>query len=160
MMVIGIDPGFNGAVSFLHKDVSNKDILTINDLPVKMINDRKQICEVRFADILKHPSIIPYKTLAVIEDVHAMPKQGVVSMFRFGYNAGILLGALACLRIKTVKIKPAVWKSSLGLSSDKKESLAMAKRLFPDNKSDFVLAKHDGRAEAALIAYWARKLLC
>ena len=151
-MIIGIDPGFSGAIAFLYPD----NVLHIKDMPIRAIMNRKQVDGHAFALILK-----AYKyrgaAFAAIEDVHSMPGQGVTSTFRFGYNAGILLGVLQALDIKVLRIKPSVWKVALGLSSDKSKSLTLAKKLFPAYKEYFTRAKDDGRAEAALLAHFARE---
>ena len=152
-MIIGIDPGFTGAVAFLYEN-----ILTVYDLPVRLIMNKKQIDEKKFSEFIKrhNPHTVNY---AVIEDVWVMPKQGIVSSARFMYSAGILLGVLTANNIKVIKVKPNVWKPALGLDSDKKKSIRLAKKVFPAYKDYFKLAKHDGRAEAALIAYFAKKSL-
>ena len=85
-----------------------------------------------------------------------MPEQGIVSSGRFMYNAGILLGAIAAYDMTIIKVKPNVWKPALGLDRNKAKSLALAKKIFPAYKEFFKLKKHDGRAEAALIAHFAR----
>ena len=84
-----------------------------------------------------------------------MPGQGVVSTFRFGYNAGILLGVLEAHRIQVLRVNPSSWKSALNLSSNKKDSLKLAIKKFPIYKAYFARMKDDGRAEAALIASYA-----
>ena len=86
-----------------------------------------------------------------------MPGQGVVSTFNFGYNAGILLGVLEAHRLTVLKVKPNVWKCNMGLDRNKNTSIALAKKKFPDYSSYFKRAKDDGRAEAALIAWYAHK---
>lgn len=88
-----------------------------------------------------------------------MPNQGVASMFRFGYNAGILLGVLNALEIKVLKVKPAVWKSALNLSSDKSKSLKLARKLFPSLHNQLRMQKNDGRAEALLLAHFGATVL-
>ena len=150
-MIIGIDPGFTGAIAFL-----NRNKLLIQDLPIRLIMKKKQIDERKFAAIIKDAPCIDY---AAIEDVHSMPNQGVASTFTFGYNAGILLGVLAAHNIKILKVRPNVWKPALGLDRDKKKSLVLARKVFPDYQSYFKLMKHNGRAEAALIAHFAQKSL-
>ena len=156
-MIIGVDPGFTGAiVGLIHLNT-----LHIKDLPIRMIGTKKQIDEKAFANIvsdLNHRFTIDY---IVIEEIGAMPGQGIASTARFTYNAGILLGVFAGLGLsdKVIKVRPGVWKPALNLSSDKKKSLKLAIKLFPKYKDSFRLMKHDGRAEAALIAYYARKSL-
>lgn len=149
-MIIGIDPGFSGAIAFLYKQE-----LDVVDLPIMRIKNRKQVDPVSFTAII---NCAPRKiAFAAIEDVHSMPKQGVASTFKFGYNAGILLGVIQALGIKVFRIDPSIWKAALGISSDKKESLALAKKLFPAYKAYFTRVKDNGRAEAVLLAHFARK---
>ena len=146
-MIIGIDPGFSGAIAFYEKGV-----LLIHDMPLRKIMDRTQVDAVQFSTYIIDMKRQCRIAFAVVEDVHAMPKQGITSTFRFGYNAGILLGVLEALRVKVLRVKPNAWKPALGLSSDKGKSLALAKKLFPAYHHYFERAKDDGRAEAALLA--------
>ena len=149
-VIVGIDPGFSGAIAFF--DSATRQ-LKIRDLPIKKIMNRRQIDARAFSQIIK--PFIPYIKFAAIEDVHAMPGQGVVSTFRFGYNAGILLGVLEAHRIQVLRVNPSSWKSALNLSSNKKDSLKLAIKKFPIYKAYFARMKDDGRAEAALIASYA-----
>ena len=157
-MILGIDPGFTGAIAAI-----DKGILNIEDLPIKYIMNKKQIDENKFDKLIRkwteHSYYKSVLKFAVIEDVHSMPNQGVASTFSFGYNAGILLGVLAAHNIKVLKVRPNVWKPALGLDRDKKKSLVLARKVFPKYESYFRLMKHDGRAEAALIAHFAQKSL-
>jgi hypothetical protein len=89
---------------------------------------------------------------AIIERVSAMPKQGVSSSFGFGVNFGSVLGVLQSLEIPIELATPAKWKREMGLSGDKKASLHKARLLFP--MCDLRLEKHEGRAEALLLAQW------
>ena len=147
-MIVGIDPGFTGAIAILDK----KGEIILYDMPTLYIMKRKQVdgkALTRFFKPISH--IIE---MAIVEDVHAMPEQGVTSTFRFGYSAGIIMGVLQALGIKTLRVKPSAWKQALGLSRDKAESLSLATKLFPKYKSYFKRAKDDGRAEACLIAHF------
>ncbi len=128
---------------------------SVYDLPLTLFMGRKQIDGKHFADVIRSVNRPFGIRFAIIEDVNAMPKQGVVSMFRFGYNAGILLGVLQTLDIEILRVKPSAWKSALGLSSNKADSLALACKTFPNYKDYFQRAKDDGRAEAALLAHFA-----
>lgn len=151
-MILGIDPGIQGALALL-----SDSELFVKDLKTKTVSKNKQICEEdfsKFIDYFKHDI-----KAAIIEDVHAMPYQSIGRMFRFGFNTGILHGVLAAHKITTIRIRANVWKPALGLSHDKKESLKLAKKLFPKYKEFFVLAKHADRAEAALIANFAKQNL-
>jgi len=152
-MIIGIDPGFTGAIAYLYQGQ-----LVVYDLPIRLIMNKKQIDEKKFSKFIKqhNPHTVKY---AAVEDVWVMPNQGIVSSARFMYSAGILIGVLAAHNIKILKTKPNVWKPALGLDRSKKKSLTLARKVFPNNQSDFRLMKHNGRAEAALIAHFAQKSL-
>jgi crossover junction endodeoxyribonuclease RuvC len=98
-------------------------------------------------------------TLAVIERVSAMPGQGVVSMFNFGRSYGDVRGVIGAMDIPLHFVTPQKWKKHFGLSSDKDECRLRAIRLFPAVAESFKLKKHDGRAEAALIALYGAEVL-
>jgi len=153
-MIIGVDPGFTGAIAFDFKTLG----LKVYDLPLTMYNKRKQVDPAALNTLIRN-NYSTVSAIVVLEDVHAMPKQGLVSTFRFGYNAGILLGVLSTHDLTIVRVKPAVWKSALGLTSNKKDSLTLARKLFPEQADLFKRAKDDGRAEAALLAHFGRKYL-
>lgn len=158
--IIGIDPGFSGAIAFLNRSSSDYllgSCLKIYDLPLQMHMGRRQVDPKALTQYIQnYQASFCGISFAIVEDVSAMPGQGVTSMFRFGYNAGILLGVLGALGIETLKTPSKVWKSALNLTRNKKDSLKMARKLFPDNTKDFTRVKDDGRAEAALIAYFAK----
>jgi len=151
-MIIGIDPGFTGAIAFL-----TDEYLRVFDLPVKYIMKRKQIDENALSLIIETNALNP--CFCAIEKVHAMPNDGKAGAFTFGYNAGILIGVLAPFKINILRIPPAVWKSGLGLGRNKSESIKLARKLFPAYKDYFKSVRdHDGRAEAVLIAHYANQL--
>jgi crossover junction endodeoxyribonuclease RuvC len=91
--------------------------------------------------------------LVVIEDVGVFKGNGAVSMFNFGYSAGILAGVCAGLRMPMTFYRPAVWKRAAGVPADKGAARQMAQRFWPGSR-DFDRVKDDGRAEAALLARW------
>ena len=91
----------------------------------------------------------------VLERVHSMPKQGLSSTFKFGMSFGGAISVAKRFNSGMVMVTPQVWKKSLKLSSDKLESLEMARNLFPN--APLHLKKHNGRAEALLIAEFYRR---
>lgn len=148
-LTIGIDPGLNGALAVLADDGSLERVC---DLPV--IRDRS----LAWIDGNELQSIfldeIQGRTArAVVERVSAMPKQGVASSFAFGVGFGSVLGVVQALHLPLELVTAAQWKRALGLSRDKRASLHKARLLFPT--ADLSLAKHDGRAEALLLAHYA-----
>lgn len=88
---------------------------------------------------------------AVLENVHAMPKQGVSSTFKFGENKGILRGLLVARRIPYLMVSPAQWKKHMGVTKDKAGTKALAAQLFPRVKV------HHWNAEALLLAEYCRR---
>ncbi len=146
--VVGIDPGFKGGIAFLYPHT-----LFVEDMPTIEVFGREtiDIHEVKRL-LLAHP----VKHVA-IEKVSSMPEQGVASTFCFGFNTGKLYGLIYALNLPLIPVIPSVWKSALNLSSSKRKSLVLAKKLFPANTKDFQKMRDEGKAEAALIAYFANK---
>lgn len=150
-LIIGIDPGLKGGIVVFCEKLNS--ILAVYDIPVRKIaNGKNEIDFYNCAAIID--AWAPATRYAIIEDVHAMPEQGVVSMFNFGKTAGALEGMLASSLIKYRKVKPSVWKAQLGLTHDKKQCIAAAEKIF-----GLSFGKKDGRAEAALLAHFGRKVL-
>lgn len=95
---------------------------------------------------------------AAVEQVHAMPQQGVTSMFKFGTNFGTWLGVLAAFKIPTVLVTPRKWQKVMldaGTGQTKDKSLDMARRLFP--AVDLHRKKDHGKADALLLAEYLRR---
>lgn len=147
-MIVGCDPGKSGALAALTDD---GQLIAVADMPVV-----GQIISARLLDDIVHNWIDPLfgGGTAVIEDVHAMPKQGVSSVFSFGRSLGVAEGVLAGNGLAMVYVSPAKWKRALGLSSDKGVSRRRAIEQWPAHADSFKRVKDDGRAEAALIAWW------
>ena len=144
--ILGVDPGANGAICLL--DPGSSAILGLEDLgqdPYKIASVLDQWSEnIRFA---------------VVEDVHAMPDQGVVSMFNFGKSFGVITGMIYSYMIPIYFVKPSVWKMSMKLSKDKNLSREKAGNLYPLFKEKFARKKDADRAEAVLIAEFGRRFL-
>jgi hypothetical protein len=142
---IGIDPGQSGAIA-----VINRDGYTVDDWPGD---------EVAAADLIltiKHNAPGCGGIVAALESVHAMPRQGVSSTFKFGCNFGIWRGILAMAGIPFRLVRPQEWQRGVITKADgKTSSLAAARRLFPAASMDRV--RDHGRADALLIADWLRR---
>jgi crossover junction endodeoxyribonuclease RuvC len=156
-VIVGIDPGLTGAIAIL-----DGDSLTIHDMPVVATKaGRRQVSPHLLRDLLE--PLVPFNLggglLAVVEDVHAMPKQGVSSVFSFGQSLGSILGVLAGLYVPYRLVSPQAWMSRAGVkktASGDKVSRTRAIELFPAHANLFNLKKHHGRADAALMA-WAER---
>lgn len=144
--VIGIDPGLSGGIAV----IDNGHILAIHKMPVVKSGTKKVIDPHGFAEMLKEYDDC---AVAVIEKVHAMPGQGVSSMFNFGMGFGILQGALAALSIPTLFATPQTWQKGIFNGIDaklgKKRSIVYCKSRWP-NVSKWT----DGTADAACIALY------
>ena len=140
MIVLGVDPGKSGALAFYDPDADTVDVF---DMPV--VDGEVNAAEV--ARIIR--GFKP--TFAIIERVHAMPKNGAVSMFNFGFAYGVVRGVVAGSYIPVHLVTPTTWKRHYKLSSEKEASRWTAINLWPANTM-FGRKKDDGRAEAALIA--------
>ena len=147
-LILGVDPGLTGAAALLDGDGSPE---LVADLPVIRDSRLAWIDGGALRGTLLD-AIRGRSCRAVVERVSAMPGQGVASSFAFGVGFGAVLAVLQTLCLPLELVTAATWKRALGLSSDKRASLDKARLLFPT--ADLRLAKHDGRAEALLIAYW------
>ena len=87
-----------------------------------------------------------------VEAVHSMPRDGVRQAFSFGSSYGGVLALAQRFRAPWVLVPPQQWKKDLGLTSDKEDSLLMARDLWPE--APLARKKDNGRAEALLIARW------
>jgi crossover junction endodeoxyribonuclease RuvC len=142
---MGIDPGVSGAVAFYFRN--NPHGVSVDDVPVA----GGQIDPVALAALIK--KFAP--DMAMIELVHAMPKQGVSSCFNFGMAFGSVRGVIGALQIPLHLVTPGKWKKHFLLSADKEDARALAIRLFPASAFQFSRKKDHGRAEACLIARYA-----
>ena len=151
--VIGIDPGISGAISVFSSETHT--LFEVIDMPTLEVDSgktkKRHISAAGLRDIL----VCYLDSHVVIEKVGAMPGQGVTSMFNFGRSAGIIEGVVAALQIPHTYVAPATWTKAVGRAAGKDASRMRAMELFPAAKADlFKRAKDDGRADAALLAYW------
>jgi crossover junction endodeoxyribonuclease RuvC len=155
-MILGIDPGLSGALAFMD---DNK--LSVFDIPTFEItrNGKKK----RQIDLQILLGILEERNFdlehAYLENVGAMPGQGVSSMFQMGRGYGQIEMGLAAAGIPVTYITPQVWKKALAVPKDKDGARQRASQLMPQHADNWPLKKHDGRAEAALIALYAREYL-
>lgn len=159
-LTIGIDPGFTGALAAIQTwpghTARQPKIIDVVDMPTKMGLDGRATVdayEVAFwlTEVLPEDRANP-QILAAIEKVTASPQMGVVSAFRFGEGYGTVTAVATYAGLLIKHAVPSVWKPAAGLSNDKRLSCAMAVETFSNGNSFIKLAKHDGRAEACLLA--------
>ena len=151
-VIIGIDPGYSGAVAFLWPKMK----LEIHDMPVlKNAKGKTELNMHILHELLTPEGDEPH--MAFIEQVAAMRGQGVSSMFRFGETYGATQMAVAAHKIPIQYVTPAKWKGHFRLNRDKGVSRGLATQRFPDCADLFKRVKDDGRAEAALIALYGKE---
>jgi len=150
-MIIGVDPGLSGAVATL---ILHAKYLSISDMPTfELTRNGKKKREIDCSHLagIFEGDCVPDVWL---EQVGAMPGQGTSSMFAFGQTVGIIKGIVATLQYPLHLVTPQVWKKALKVPADKDGARLVASRLMPWAADEWLLKKHDGRAEAALIAYY------
>ncbi len=161
MIVLGIDPGLRGAIARIEGD----DV-RVRDLPTKQLDSGKTaVHPEELASLLGlwSQSSRLKDSVAFVEWAQASSQMGVSSAFRYGEGFGLVRGVLAQLCVPTVLVTAAKWKRHMGLTrkgegnfspSDKTPALLKALALYPHMRSQVYLGKHEGRAEAVLIAHY------
>jgi len=153
MLIIGIDPGISGSICFFE----NGKILDVIEMPT-MTEGKKNKKQVNgsqiYNEIFKRINQIDKKNIKVIiEQVSAMPGQGVTSMFNFGQSFGILKGICAAMQLPMYFVRPAKWKKYFSLiNSEKDASRTKAIEIFPYFSSYLSKKKDSNKADAILIA--------
>lgn len=151
----GIDVGNNGAIAL----IVDGRLERVEDMPIVEIQRGKSVKRQVSAQALVGIIKDMQPTHAAVEKVASMPNQGVASMFAFGRSAGVIEGVLAALEVPVSYVQPAVWARTMNKGYGKDASRHRAMELHPDKQEWFKLVKHDGRAEAVLIAMWGEKQL-
>ena len=152
MLIIGIDPGISGSICFL----KDGRILEVIEMPV-MTEGKKNKKQVNGAQIynefLKRIDKKDDEIRVVIEQVSAMPGQGVTSMFNFGQSFGILKGICSAMQIPMFFVRPTKWKKYFNLiNSQKDASRTRAIEIFPYFSTQLSKKKDSNKADAILIA--------
>ena len=153
MYIISIDPGISGAICFFE----NGSVVDVIDMP-SMADGKKNKKQVNGSQIyneinLKIKNIDKKKIIVVIEQVSAMPGQGVTSMFNFGQSFGILKGVCSAMNLSMHFVRPAKWKKHFNLiNASKDASRTKAIQIFPYFSINLSKKKDANKADAILIA--------
>ena len=153
MLIIGIDPGITGSICFFEEG----KIIDVVEMP-NMAEGKKNKRQVNGAqiyhEIYKRIKNLEKKDIkVVIEQVAAMPGQGVTSMFNFGQSFGVLKGICAAMQIPMYFVRPAKWKKYFNLiNSEKDASRTKAIEIFPHFSAQLSRKKDSNKADAILIA--------
>lgn len=177
MIIVGIDPGQQGALAFIDMKKKTQGISDMPLLPERGI-DGKELFNMLSAKQKKDDMYV------IIEQAQSMPGQSSVAMFNYGGGYWSILTVLRILDIPFEEVRSNKWKKEFGLSGlkikrDKGEkptqeeknaakkqrkemAVKAAMQMFPKLKNEFVTEGGrllDGRAEALLIAEWGRRKL-
>ena len=153
MLIIGIDPGISGSICFF----DDGKIIDVIEMPT-MTDGKKNKRQVNgsqiYNEILKKTIGLKKENIrVVIEQVSAMPGQGVTSMFNFGQSFGMLKGICSAMQLSMYFVRPAKWKKHYNLiNSQKDASRTRAIEIFPYFSSQFSKKKDSNKADAILIA--------
>jgi len=148
-MKIGIDPGNFGAIAFLDENLTCRAIL---DMPTMQLGlKHQQVNAAALAEIMQSFHSTEEPVTVYLEQVNAMPGQGVSSMFNFGMGYGVVQGICGALKYPLVLVRPNAWKKLANLIGKPKDAArTLAQQYYPEQ--DLSLKKHVGRADAVLIA--------
>ena len=151
MKIIGIDPGLSGGIAVLEK---NK-VLGLFDMPVmpEGKKNKRQLNSAQLVVLIKE-NIRPHEeVVVVVEQVNAMPGQGVTSMFNFGQTFGAIKGVCAALELPIFFVRPSKWKKHFELiNSSKDSSRTKAIEMYPSLSSQLAKKKDVNKSDAILIA--------
>ena len=153
MLIIGIDPGISGSICFFQ----DGKIIDVVEMPT-MIEGKKNKKQVNGSQIFNEISFRVKKLdkkdiKVIIEQVSAMPGQGVTSMFNFGQSFGILKGICSAMQLPMYFVRPAKWKKYFNLiNSEKDASRTRAIEIFPYFSGQLSRKKDSNKADAILIA--------
>ena len=151
MRIIGIDPGLSGAIAVL----DNNKVLKIYDMPIMAEGkkNKRQLNSAQLVNIIKENIKNHEDINVVVEQVNAMPGQGVTSMFNFGQTFGAIKGVCAALNLPIFFIRPSKWKKYFELiNSSKDSSRTKAIEMYPILSNQLAKKKDVNKSDAVLIA--------
>ena len=151
MKIIGINPGLSGGIAVLE----NKRVLSIFDMPVMSEGkkNKRQLNSAQLVTIIKENIQSNDEVVVVVEQVNAMPGQGVTSMFNFGQTFGAIKGVCAALGLPIFFVRPSKWKKHFELiNSSKDSSRTKAIEMYPAFSNQLAKKKDVNKSDAILIA--------
>tara|TARA_B100000214_G_scaffold69407_1_gene46307 strand:+ start:343 stop:831 length:489 start_codon:yes stop_codon:yes gene_type:complete len=154
MRIIGIDPGLSGGIAIL----DNLKIFDLFDMPIMSEGkkNKNQLNSAQLVNIIKK-HIVLGKTFVIVEQVSAMPGQGVTSMFNFGQTFGSIKGICAALNLPIFYVRPAKWKKHFELiNSSKDASRTKVIEMYPSISDRLSRKKDVNKADAILIGRYFR----
>ena len=151
MKIIGIDPGLSGAIAILE----NNKVLNIFEMPVMSEGkkNKRQLNSAQLVKLLKDNISKNEEVSVIVEQVNAMPGQGVTSMFNFGQTFGAIKGICAALSLPIFFVRPSKWKKHFELiNASKDSSRTKAIEMYPLLSNDLSKKKDVNKSDAILIA--------
>tara|TARA_B100000780_G_scaffold28500_1_gene18064 strand:- start:56 stop:547 length:492 start_codon:yes stop_codon:yes gene_type:complete len=151
MRIIGIDPGLSGGIAIL----DNSKVVKLFDMPVMPDGkkNKRQLNSALLVKLIKDNIKNLEDTVMVVEQVNAMPGQGVTSMFNFGQTFGAIKGICAALGLPIFLVRPAKWKKHFELiNSSKDSSRTKAIEMYPSISEQLSKKKDVNKSDAILIA--------
>ena len=155
MRIIGIDPGLSGGIAIL----DDLKIYDIFDMPIMSEGkkNKNQLNSAQLVNILNKHVLKKENTFVIVEQVSAMPGQGVTSMFNFGQTFGSIKGICAALGLPIFYVRPAKWKKHFELiNSSKDASRTKVIEMYPSISPRLAKKKDVNKADAILIARYFR----
>ena len=153
--IVGCDPGLSGAVCVLDDNELMAFRMPIFTYEGAQGKSKRKIDTIALKNILQDEK--KNNPHVYIERVHAMPGQGVSSMFSMGFGCGIIEAAVMCCGLPLTYVTPQKWKKDLQVPADKDGARLRASQLMPQYAHNWSLKKDHGIAEAALIALWGMR---
>jgi crossover junction endodeoxyribonuclease RuvC len=151
MKIIGIDPGLSGGIAVLE----NSKVVNIFDMPVMSEGkkNKRQLNSAQLVTLIKQNIKINEDVVVIVEQVNAMPGQGVTSMFNFGQTFGAIKGVCAALELPIYFVRPSKWKKHFELiNSSKDSSRTKAIEMYPTLSDQLAKKKDVNKSDAILIA--------
>ena len=151
MKIIGIDPGLSGAIAVL-EDVK---VLSLFEMPVMSEGkkNKRQLNSAQLVNIIKENTNRDEEIAVIVEQVNAMPGQGVTSMFNFGQTFGAIKGVCAALGLPIFFVRPSKWKKHFELiNSSKDASRTKVIEMYPSFSKQLAKKKDVNKSDAILIA--------
>tara|TARA_B100000941_G_C28426108_1_gene511565 strand:- start:298 stop:789 length:492 start_codon:yes stop_codon:yes gene_type:complete len=151
MKIVGIDPGLSGAIAILE----NKKVLSLFDMPIMAEGkkNKRQLNSAQLVNIIKESVNLNDEIAVVVEQVNAMPGQGVTSMFNFGQTFGAIKGVCAALDLPIFFVRPSKWKRYFELiNSSKDSSRTKVIEMYPSLSNQLAKKKDVNKSDAILIA--------
>tara|TARA_B100000575_G_C23082002_1_gene623431 strand:+ start:941 stop:1432 length:492 start_codon:yes stop_codon:yes gene_type:complete len=151
MKIVGIDPGLSGGIAILE----DSKVLKLFDMPVMAEGkkNKRQLNSAQLVSIIKENIFKSEETAVVVEQVNAVPGQGVTSMFNFGQTFGAIKGVCAALNLPIFFVRPSKWKKHFELiNSSKDSSRTKVIEMYPSLSNQLSKKKDVNKSDAILIA--------